>query len=123
MLDSWCMACIAVKGWTLTSAACISLPLSPKPVHAWLMKEQRSGETERSGGDVQWIAVAQCIVLAKYKAYFHFRSTNSYSIVLLFCYSVFCILQCPSIYSIRSGESLSVDIRTERLLRGETGDN
>jgi len=26
--DSWRMACIAVKGWALTSAACISLPFS-----------------------------------------------------------------------------------------------
>jgi len=26
---SWRMACIAVKGWALMSAACISLPFSP----------------------------------------------------------------------------------------------
>ena len=60
------------------------------------MKEQRYGETECSGSDVQWIAVAGRIVSAKYKAYFHFWSIKSYSVIPSFRYSVFRVLPIPS---------------------------
>ena len=51
-------------------------------------KVRRNRRTERSGSDVRWIAVARRIVSAKYKAYFHFRSIKSYSVIPLFRYSV-----------------------------------
>ena len=69
-----------------------------------------------SGSDVRTMdSSCSTYRVGKLHSIFHFRSIKNYSVILLFRYSVFCILQRPSIYSIRSGESLSVVIRTEQF--------
>jgi len=51
-------------------------------------KVRLNHRTERSRSNARRIAAARRIVSAKYKAYFHFRSIKSYSVIPLFRYSV-----------------------------------
>ena len=110
------MACIAVKGWALTSAACITFFTLTSACLADEGAKVRRNRTLRE----RWIAVARRIVSAKYKAYFHFRSIKSYSIILLFRYSVFHVIQRPVLCCLVRAHALIYIFITYTFLHGNT---
>ena len=75
---------------------------------AYLFHPNRYGGTEHSRSDVGWLAVARRIVSAKYKAYFHFRSIKSFSVIPLFRFSVFRVLPTPIVIGCSSATNVKL---------------